>query len=178
MLLLDKKKKKTELVTFRFEKEILESLKKSAEKKQVSLNNLISQIIKHHIDWHSTAPDFGIIPMDDVAFRLILKNFSKLELENIAKTWRKEYFESALLSSNRENTLESVIQMIENWGRIAGLYFAKKETSTSVTLAFRHNCGKNFSILISEMFLNMASEFPNKINIKNTIRSFALTILK
>ena len=43
------------------------------ESKHYSLNNLMSQIIKQHLDWHSNAPDFGIIPMDDVAFQLIVE---------------------------------------------------------------------------------------------------------
>jgi predicted HicB family RNase H-like nuclease len=52
--------KRSESITFRLDSIILNKLRNEANQKDVSINTLVSQIIKQHTDWHSNAAKAGI----------------------------------------------------------------------------------------------------------------------
>ena len=48
---MSKRKRQTESLTLRIDKEILDKLRKESEQKTVSVNTLTNQIIKSYIKW-------------------------------------------------------------------------------------------------------------------------------
>ena len=148
------KKKKTELVTFRFEKEMLKNLRNEAKTKEISLNTLMGQIINQYLDYYSKVSGLGIIPMLDTQLKLILKDFSKSELQTMVHDWSKKYLEGTKATCNSENALESLQYSLENMGKTSGINVVKMETDKSIAITLRHNCGKNFSIFFREMMLS------------------------
>ncbi|MFL6425273.1 MAG: hypothetical protein ACJ71R_17015 [Nitrososphaeraceae archaeon] len=50
-----------ESITFRLDSIILNKLHREAEQKDISVNTLVSHIIRRHIDWHSNAAKAGFI---------------------------------------------------------------------------------------------------------------------
>ena len=172
------KKKKTELVTFRFDKETLENLRKDAKSKEISLNNLMGQIINQYTDWYSQAQVLGIIPMLDTYLKLILKDFSKSDIQKIVRDWNKKYREGMNTTCNAEITLELLIHSLEVYGKIAGVNFLKFETKEYTSITYRHNCGKNFSIFFSEIWLSSLGDLSKKVSTKISEQSLAFKILK
>ena len=44
--------------------------------------------------------------------------------------------------------LETSLDGIRLWSKIAGFTFTKREKSNTIKIAIKHDCGKNFSILV------------------------------
>jgi hypothetical protein len=51
----------SESITFRLDSTILNNLHSEAEQKDISVNTLVSHIIRRHIDWHSNAAKAGFV---------------------------------------------------------------------------------------------------------------------
>src|SRR5919112_916723 len=71
---------KTESLTCRIDKTILNKLKNEAQQKEISVNTLINQTLRHHFDWHSNAAKAGFIP---VRRSLIIKLMEQVSDEDI-----------------------------------------------------------------------------------------------
>jgi predicted HicB family RNase H-like nuclease len=53
------KQRQSESITFRLDSTILNKLHYEVEQKDISVNTLVSHIIRRHIDWHSNAAKAG-----------------------------------------------------------------------------------------------------------------------
>lgn len=51
----DDQKQTTEGITFRIPSSSINQLREESKKKQISLNMLVNQIIREHLDWHTFA---------------------------------------------------------------------------------------------------------------------------
>jgi hypothetical protein len=94
----DKRKKTTEGVTFRIPSNTLSELREESDKKQVSLNILVNQIFKDHLDWHRYASQGRSI---DFPRSVITKVFDKLTQEELSEIAvaiaKKNFVDMALL---------------------------------------------------------------------------------
>ena len=74
----------SESITFRLDSTILNKLHSEADQKDISVNTLVSHIIRRHIDWHSNTPKAGFIAVR----RLFITNFmSYLSEQEIVSTY-------------------------------------------------------------------------------------------
>jgi predicted transcriptional regulator len=55
------KQHQSESITFRLDSNILNKLHHEAEQKDISMNTLVSHIMRRHIDWHSNAVKAGFV---------------------------------------------------------------------------------------------------------------------
>ncbi|MGN6708315.1 MAG: toxin-antitoxin system HicB family antitoxin, partial [Candidatus Nitrosocosmicus sp.] len=53
---IEKDDNKTDPMTFRIEKDIIEKLRQGAKSKGITLNTFINQIIRNFLDWHIFEP--------------------------------------------------------------------------------------------------------------------------
>ena len=56
-----KQQHQSESITFRLDSTILNKLHHEANQKDISVNTLVSHIIRRHIDWHSNAAKAGFV---------------------------------------------------------------------------------------------------------------------
>ena len=56
-----KQQHQSESITFRLDSTILNKLHHEAEQKDISVNTLVSHIIRRHIDWYSNAAKAGFV---------------------------------------------------------------------------------------------------------------------
>jgi predicted HicB family RNase H-like nuclease len=54
------RKQTTESITFRMPLRSISQLRDESKKKQLSLNTLVNQIIREHLDWHAYAAQAGL----------------------------------------------------------------------------------------------------------------------
>jgi CopG antitoxin of type II toxin-antitoxin system len=79
-----KLQRQSESITFRLDSTILNKLHSEADQKDISVNTLVSHIIRRHIDWHSNTPKAGFIAVR----RLFITNFmSYLSEQEIVSTF-------------------------------------------------------------------------------------------
>jgi hypothetical protein len=75
-----------ESITFRLDSIILNKLHREAEQKDVSVNTLVSHIMRRHIDWHSNAAKAGFVTVRRGLLIDLITDFQRkryLQLQNI-----------------------------------------------------------------------------------------------
>lgn len=152
----------SESITFRLDSFILNKLYREAEQKDISVNALVSHIIKEHIDWHSNAAKAGFVTvrrglLSDLINRLPEKEISSIS-EDIAKNETKDF---VLLLRNEYN-IESALDVIETWIKISGYPYRHEVNYTRHSYVIQHDMGKNWSIYMSELYRLLFQEFGLK----------------
>jgi hypothetical protein len=169
----DKRKKTTEGVTFRIPSNILSELRQESDKKQVSLNILVNQIFKDHLDWHRYASQGRSIDYPRSVMSRIFDKLTQEELSEIAvDIAKKNFVDLALLRG--EVTLSFYLDTIQNWLRISALPYKHEVNDNVHNFIIEHRMGKNFSFFLKEYNSNILDslEIKSVFNITDNIVAF------
>lgn len=163
--------------SIRISKELDVQIQQEAESEGVTVNALITSILKRYADWDRYAERFGFVTLPREGFRSLIEAVDKEKLSDpdfdlrLAKRWR----EMALLWFKRGD-LESYLRYFTiqlRYGRLA-----KLEVQTSAegdTISLHHDLGGNFSLLLSRgIEQNLGSN--TKISAKLSVEENALAI--
>jgi hypothetical protein len=88
----EEKKQTTEGVTFRIPSSAIHQLREESKKKQVSLNTLINQILKEHLDWHRYAAQAKLYHVPRSSMSRIIDKLTEEELSELAIIIAKKDF--------------------------------------------------------------------------------------
>jgi hypothetical protein len=145
-------KQPTEGITFRIPSSSITQLREESKKKQVSLNTLVNQILKDHLDWHAYAAQAGMFHVPRSTFGRLVDNLTEEELSKFAVTIAKKDFVDIGLLLRGEFTLPSFLNILENWSRMSSIPY-KHETNNDIhNFILQHDMGRNFSFLIKELY--------------------------
>jgi hypothetical protein len=118
----------------------------------VTLNTLVNQIIKDHLDWHASAAQARMFPVPRSTFSRLVDNLTEEELSKHAVTIAEKDFVDIGLLLRGEFTLPSFLNILENWSRMSSIPY-KHETNNDVhNFIIQHDMGRNFSFLIKELY--------------------------
>ena len=145
-------KRTTEGITFRIPSGSIHQLREESAKNQVSLNTLVNQILKDHLDWHTYAAQAGMFHVPRSTFSRLVDNLTEEELSKFAVTIAKKDFVDIGLLLRGEFTLASFLNILENWSRMSSIPY-KHETNKDVhNFILQHDMGRKFSFLIKELY--------------------------
>jgi predicted DNA-binding ribbon-helix-helix protein len=159
-----KKSRRTESITFRLDSNILDKLRQEAERKDISVNTLISQIAKQHTNWHSVATQAGFIALRRPLIMKLVDSHTDEEIRDLARyiasTSNKDF---VLLLRNRYN-IHSALDVIETWVKISGYphtHNVNERGYSHVVHSFviQHDMGRKWSLYLSELYQNLFREF-------------------
>jgi hypothetical protein len=154
-----KPKRNTESITFRLDGDVLKKLRTEAGEKDVSINTLVSQVIKQHSDWHSNAAKAGFIAVRRAFLTNLMNKVSPEELSSISKDLaRKETKDFVLLLRNEYN-IASALNVAECWVRISGYPFRHENSDTVHSYVIQHEMGKKMSLYLAAIYDNLFKEF-------------------
>jgi hypothetical protein len=145
-------KQATEGATFRIPSSSINQLREESIKKQVSLNTLVNQILKDHLDWHRYAAQARMFHIPRSTFSRLVDNLTEEELSKVAATIAKKEFVDIVLLLRGEFTLPSFLNNLENWLRISSIPYKHQTNDDSHNFIIQHDVGRNFSFLIKEFF--------------------------
>src|SRR5919106_198659 len=147
----DVQKQTTEGVTFRIPSSSINQLREESKKKQVSLNTLVNQILKDHMDWHTHAARARMFHVPRSTFSRLVDNLTEEELSKNAVTIAKKDFVDIGLLIRGEFTLSSFLNILENWSRMSSIPYKHEINMDVHNFILQHDMGRNFSFLIKEL---------------------------
>ena len=153
------KQHQSESITFRLDSDVLNKLHHEADQKDISVNTLVSHIIRRHIDWHSNAAKAGFVTvrrglLSNLINRLPNEEISSI-VEYIAKNDTKDF---VLLLRNKYN-IESSLDVIETWIKVSGYPYRHEADYTRHSYVIQHDLGKNWSLYMAEQYGFLFEEF-------------------
>ena len=152
----------SESITFRLDSTIINKLHNEAEQKDISLNTLVSHIIRSHIDWHSNAAKAGFVTVRRGLLSNLINRLSEKEISSIAEYIAKNETKDFVLLLRNEYNIESALDVVETWIKISGYPYRHDVNHTQHAYVIQHDMGKNWSLYLSELYRFLFEQFGLK----------------
>jgi hypothetical protein len=152
----------SESITFRLDSTILNKLYHEAEQKDISVNTVVSHIIRRHFDWHSNASKAGFVTVRRGLLSNLINRLPEKEISSIAEYIAKNETKDFVLLLRNEYNIESALDVIETWIKISGYPYRHEVNYTRHSYMIQHNIGKNWSHYLAELYRFLFEEFGLK----------------
>jgi hypothetical protein len=152
----------SESITFRLDSTILNKLHHEAEQKDISVNTLVSHIIRRHIDWHSNAAKAGFVTVRRGLLSNLINRLPEKEISSIAEYIAKHETKDFVLLLRNEYNIESALDVIETWIKISGHPYRHEVNYTRHSYVIQHDMGRNWSLYMAEQYRFLFEEFGLK----------------
>jgi CopG antitoxin of type II toxin-antitoxin system len=154
--------RQSESITFRLDSTILNKLHSEADQKDISVNTLVSHIIRRHIDWHSNAAKAGFVTVRRGLLSNLINRLPEKEISSIAEYIAKNETKDFVLLLRNEYNIESALDVIETWIKISGYPYRHEVNYTRHSYVIQHDMGKNWSLYMAELYRFLFEEFGLK----------------
>ena len=152
----------SESITFRLDNTILNKLHYEAARKDISVNTLVSHIIRRHFDWHSNAAEAGFVTVRRGLLSNLISRVPEKEISSIAEYIAKTETKDFVLLLRNEYNIESALDVIETWIKISGYPYRHEVNYTQHSYVIQHDMGKNWSLYLAELYRFLFKEFGLK----------------
>jgi len=103
------KSEKSESITFRIGKPILDDLRQEAEHKLKNINTLVNQIIKLYVSWHKSAKQAGIGYFDKVLVSDMINLLSDEQIVQLAEQHCKRRIKDIVYMLENQTSLRHLL---------------------------------------------------------------------
>ena len=149
-------------ITFRSDSNILNKLHHEADQKDISVNTLVSHIIRRHIDWYSNAAKAGFVTVRRGLLINLINRLSEKEISSIAEDIAKNETKDFVLLLRNKYNIESALDVIETWIKISGYPYRHEVNYTRHSYVIQHDLGRNWSLYMAELYRFLFEEFGLK----------------
>jgi hypothetical protein len=159
----------------------LKNLRYEAEKKDISTNTLVNQIIKEYLNWHSNAAKAGFVAVRRRFVTKVMSNLSEQEIILLAEYVAKSANKDTMLLMKNEYTVKSALEFLESWIKISGYPYRHQETDNvqnKHSYVIQHDMGMKWSIYLASLYQFLFDELglKKKIEFDRTENTLAFTI--
>jgi hypothetical protein len=174
-MMSDELRQPTEGVTFRIPSSSVNKLRKESKKKQISLNTLINQIIKDHLEWHTYAGLAGMIPIPRATFNRLLNEFSDDEISKFAVAVAEKDLVDVGLFLEGEITVQTFVSRLEKFSRISNFPYRHEISDENHNFIIQHDMGRNFSFFLKGIYRHIMEEMlDTKLDVTVTDNTIVL----
>jgi hypothetical protein len=167
--------RKTKSITFRLDSLVVEELQRDANEGEISLNVLVNQVLKRHVEWDRYEKKLGMMPIPklmlatliDEAMQLAadakiadLESYRNRIVNNAAQTALK-LMKDSVLFMRKEYSFWTVLDVLRQYMKVAGIVSDHRiETGRKHVFIIQHDLGDNWSLfakeLLSKIFIELA----------------------
>ena len=171
--------KNTETASFRLDSENLEKLKKEAKENELSLNQLLNQMIGNHVNFRSVAKPAGFMPMPKPVLIRMMDKFSGDEAREIGREHSEKDSESILSVLRNDYNVDYFLETIGYWVKDSGFSLRHDVENDIHRYVIQHDLGKNWSLYISEFISRTIEKMTGrKTLVKITDKTVSFSIDK
>ena len=152
-------------VTFRFNNDVLERLRRESDQKRISLNTLASQIFQSHVEYHMYASRAGMISLPKSMLVRIMNGLSDHEVDALSEHMAKNEIKDMTRLVKNEYSIPAFLDMFESWLRTSGFAYRREVVGGVQTFMIQHDMGRRWSTylekLIEFVFKDLNEEKPS-----------------
>jgi len=138
---------------------MLGRLKQESVEKDLSLNTLVNQILRLHVDWYSNASKAGFLPIRRIAIQKFLERFTEDELYQIGKDVAKETNKDLVLLMRDKFDLENALHVFESWMKASNYPYRHTITGNTHKFVIHHDMGTKWARYLSGVFAGVLELF-------------------
>lgn len=167
--------KKTVTMTFRIDERVIDLLRQETEKRQVSLNTLVSQVLKRYVDWDMYEPKVGMIPMAKPVVAALFDKMDEKDIVEMACKVGKNAVHDIALFMKSSMDLPSFLSWLEMRMRHATIELSHTVHGYSHTYVMKHDMGYKWALFHKTMLELVFNEILRK-RVDITITSTTLLL--
>jgi hypothetical protein len=137
--------RKTESITLRVEKNVLDELRNEAEQKMESLNTMANQVLKSYVTWHKPAAKAGNYYVPKTLLTDIFETLTEDQIAQITENWVRKYSKDVMVMINKDLDLESFLEGFRVWLDLSGFQYIRHQDSSHESYVIRFDLGKKFN---------------------------------
>ena len=144
---------KTEVVTFRLPKNLVDQLRKEADSQRINTSALMNRIVASYFDYHKMMEGRGMVVVPKKALMMMLNNMPEKQMPELAKSMQEEFVNFAYLKEGGPN-MDSMLQTFMAWLHDSGIQTREVQEDSERVIVVNHEMGKKMATLLSMLFTN------------------------
>ncbi len=158
----DKKKSKTETVTFRLQTPLIDELRTDAELEGVSLNNYVAKIFSNHIQWERYERKVGLLPMTEAFLSEVLGQLSDQQVVNLAQKLEKQKFRNILAFMRDGPDAEAFVDVMRAWLTVSWMQQSIEVREGKYFFKIQHSLGPKWSLYVKTLISELSHDILGK----------------
>ena len=166
-------RKRTSIISVRVSDDVKEELEVESELTATSLNTLIGQILKKHVEWDRFAEDIGIVVLPKSFIKEVLEHVDDKTLTTIAGSTSKCAIKDSMLFIKGKADIESFLEVLDLWLSASNISFRHIAKNQQDKYIVQHDLGPKWTIyfttvtstLLSELGFHMTNQVMTEQNI-------------
>ncbi|NNL59048.1 MAG: hypothetical protein HKP31_06265 [Nitrosopumilus sp.] len=139
-------KKKTDTMSFRLDKDILDKIRKESESQGVSLNVLANKIFSRYVDWDMFEPKVGMVPIAKPIVSALFEKLSEQETVELAKQIGKSIVSDIATFMKGSMDIDSFVSWFVTRMKISDFEMNHTVKNSKHTYIIKHDLGYNWSL--------------------------------
>jgi predicted hydrocarbon binding protein len=146
-------------LTISSDEKILGRLKEESVEKDLSLNTLVNQILRLHVDWYSNASKVGFLPIRKITIQKFLERYTEDELYQIGQDVAKETNKDLVLLMRDRFDIENALHVFESWMKASNYPYRHTITGSTHKIVIHHDMGTKWARYLSGVFAGVLELF-------------------
>jgi hypothetical protein len=149
----DSAKHATVTMTFRIAENIMDVLRLESEKREISINTLVNQILKRYTEWDMYEPKLGMIPIARPLVSALFERLDEEDITDIARKIGKNVVHDIALFMKSAMDLPSFMSWFETRIKTSSIEFSHNRLANGRhTYVIKHDLGYNWSLYHKTIF--------------------------
>ncbi|MEM2759226.1 MAG: hypothetical protein QXU32_09605 [Nitrososphaerales archaeon] len=145
-------RKKTSVMSFRLDDDIVDALRQQAEEEEISLNVLANHIFRRYVEWERDAQKAGFIPVTKELLMAIINEIDDKKIEELVRNVSRYVVKEQILYMESKYNLDSFLKWLDIRNKISG--FAQKHVINGREHEFiiQHDMNLKWSLYLKTLF--------------------------
>ena len=146
------KRKRTSVMSFRLDEDLVENLREEAVEEEISLNVLANRIFRRYVEWERDAQKAGFIPITRGLLMVLIDEIDDKRIEELVRKVGKVVAKQEILYMESNYDLDSFLKWLEARNKISG--FAQKHAVNGKNHEFiiQHDLNMKWSLYLKTLF--------------------------
>jgi hypothetical protein len=155
---IHEEEKKSVVISVRVPLSVKEKLDTESALNNISVNTMISQTLKKHVEWNRFAANIGFVFLTRGFLRAMLNSVDDSDITRIATTTCRSAMRDAVIFIKGEETLENFIETLDLWLAASNIPFRHITGNGTSKYVIQHELGMKWSTYFSSMLKSMVNE--------------------
>lgn len=169
---------KTENMTFRLDKQVLDKLRSQSKKDGTSLNSLVNQLLSHSVDWDIVAAKAGWFPLPKYSFVSILDKLDEKTIMELGEQIGITISKDMLLKMRGCHSVAEWISVLKSRARAAGFGLTEVAEEDHISFVMQHDMGIKSSIWFKSFYTGVFNDLGKTVKFEYTENTLVYKVNK
>ncbi|MDE1863227.1 MAG: hypothetical protein KGI33_09970 [Thaumarchaeota archaeon] len=169
-------KRQTESITFRIDKQVLDSLRDAAKRQKISPNSLAGQILGSYLEWGAKAVAAGWVSMPKPFLIELMKLIDEKDMTRTIAGLSSEFGKDADLFMRGRHDLEAWLSVIRSRATRSGFNIMEYRRGDELEIVIQHDMGKKWSLYFKTFYENVFYDLGAKARFDYTENTITITL--